>query len=301
ISPIKKSIDKKLLFMGRTYIIPYVFISPSMAPKAAKIYYNKGDHTDKKFDELSEKHANELLVHLGKISNLEKDVLEKNEMMITLENSLRESNTSIVELQKDNTEMLYQQDALSQYNRRDSIKLFGIPHDKEEDINKIVKDVAKHLGVELEDKDISNNELYEAKRILCTNTCTKYSNLAIYEDITPLRNRILYNLRHKKDSVDNKKFNWDSQRKKSTKFRHSGWWYKSCTYANLNGRYYLSADSDNGTGPSDSMYWYDFRGFDSLKSSTMMIRPHPYTSANLTEPSHQDQDDISNSKQYLMF
>ena len=37
-----------------------------------------GNHTDKKFDELSEKHAHEQLVHLVKIFNLEKYVIEKN-------------------------------------------------------------------------------------------------------------------------------------------------------------------------------------------------------------------------------
>ena len=192
------------------------------------------DHNDMKIGELKVKHANDLQIRDDKIFDLQKTVTDRD--------------TTISNLQKDNKEMLYQQDALSQYNRRDSIKLFGIPHNQTENINDIVKDVAKHLGVDLEDKDISiahrlftrdqrnetshsstdrqnkpppaiiaklalrnkKNQIYEAKKKLRITKFPKYPNLAIYEDITPLRNRILYKLRNKKDQLDNKvyKFTW---------------------------------------------------------------------------------------------
>ncbi len=49
----------------------------------------------------------------------------------------------------------------------------------------------------------------------------------------------------------------------------SGWWYK-CANSNLNGQY-LGPPGDR----SANMFWYIFKGFQSLKASTMMLRHNP--------------------------
>ncbi|CAL4060895.1 unnamed protein product, partial [Meganyctiphanes norvegica] len=55
---------------------------------------------------------------------------------------------------------------------------------------------------------------------------------------------------------------------------YGAWWYNSgCGPSNLNGHWYPSADDDGGIY-SNGIYWVDFRGYDSLKTSTMMIRPN---------------------------
>ena len=47
-------------------------------------------------------------------------------------------------------------DNVGQYTRRDNIKIVGVPKtDEDEDINKIVIEIAKHNGVDLEPQDIS--------------------------------------------------------------------------------------------------------------------------------------------------
>ena len=48
----------------------------------------------------------------------------------------------------------------------------------------------------------------------------------------------------------------------------NGWWHRECAYANLNGLY-LGEYSDSKTG----MFWYEWKGFQSLKKSEMKIRP----------------------------
>jgi len=47
------------------------------------------------------------------------------------------------------------------------------------------------------------------------------------------------------------------------------WWYKSCSYSNLNGRY-LAGDSDSLVG----ITWSSFKGsFYSVRRAEMKIRP----------------------------
>lgn len=155
------------------------------------------------------------------------DLIEKQDTRIA---ELEQKN---VELVKQNTDLVYQLDGASQYNRRDNGKVFGIPYTKDEKPNEIVKEICKHLDVPLTDNDISvahrlftkdkrvegdtpaiivkfarrdkKNEFYNAKKKLKTSPMAKYPNLAIYEDLTPLRNRMLYQLRNRKDETTNKK------------------------------------------------------------------------------------------------
>ena len=56
----------------------------------------------------------------------------------------------------------------------------------------------------------------------------------------------------------------------ATQFK-GAWWYKSCYYSNLNGRYRDGRGSD-----SRGMIWRGWRSFYSLKKSEMKIRPSQF-------------------------
>ena len=60
-------------------------------------------------------------------------------------------------------ENLYSIDAQAQYNRSENIKIHGIEYTKGEDTNKIVKDVAKFCGVQINDVDISTSHRLMSK------------------------------------------------------------------------------------------------------------------------------------------
>ncbi|XP_035774639.1 fibrinogen C domain-containing protein 1-like [Anopheles albimanus] len=61
---------------------------------------------------------------------------------------------------------------------------------------------------------------------------------------------------------DNDKY----QARHCAQYHESGWWYESCTYANLNGRYINAEDVK-------SMFWWDFKtNREGLSYSRMMIR-----------------------------
>ncbi|XP_062614822.1 ficolin-1-like [Saccostrea cucullata] len=49
--------------------------------------------------------------------------------------------------------------------------------------------------------------------------------------------------------------------------RHGAWWYYTCSYSNLNGKY-----GDVGEKGTEYMVWHHWTGGESLKESTMMIR-----------------------------
>ena len=52
-------------------------------------------------------------------------------------------------------ETFWNLDKCEMYSRRDSIRMYGIPEEKEEDTNKKVLNVTQAMGLTLEDKDIS--------------------------------------------------------------------------------------------------------------------------------------------------
>ena len=120
----------------------------------------------------------------------------------------------------------------------------GVEFTPGENTNEIVKDICKHVGREISDAEISTshrngqvptatnnvpgmpaanrkvpdiivrftrrdvkNEIFEKRKTLATNSACplKYRNVAIYEDVTPLKSRIMYELRQRDDK---KKFKY---------------------------------------------------------------------------------------------
>ena len=177
----------------------------------------------------------------GELKTVKDENRSKDERINTLEKSHDEQAREITRLQtvnkslKDaNEDLIYQVDAANQYSRRDNIKIFGIPFTKGENLFPIIKKTVNHLGVSLEEKDISvahrlntkdtrvegdksaiivkfvrrekKNEVFLAKKKLRTEPLNEYGDLRIYEDVTPLRNRMLYHLRNRKNSDGSKKF-----------------------------------------------------------------------------------------------
>ena len=71
----------------------------------------------------------------------------------TIENQHKIDKESWNEVRED---LLNQIDNLSQYSRRDNLKILGVPVTDGENINEIVVDIVKHTGVDLGVGDISN-------------------------------------------------------------------------------------------------------------------------------------------------
>ena len=110
-------------------------------------------------------------------------------------------------------------------------------------MRKIVKDIAAHVGVPIEDKDISvvhrlnksddkeestettesdrpkripsiiakfvqrdvKSAIFKKRKEITQKAGCPYPNAQIYEDVTPLCSRIMYQLRNRKDQEDNRK------------------------------------------------------------------------------------------------
>ena len=153
------------------------------------------------------------------------------------EAKLAEKDVVIKNLEKKVRENYFNLDAIAQYNRSENIKIHGIEYKQGEDTNKIVKDVAKYCGVPMTDSDISVShrlmskekmdaqtnpanrdkkipviiarvttrdlkiKLLEAKKTLSTNVnCpVELKKATMYEDMTPLRSRVMYHLRQRND------------------------------------------------------------------------------------------------------
>ena len=158
--------------------------------------------------------------------------------------ALKEKDNEISDLKSELRIHRNEQDALATYNRRENLKIQGVEFVQGENTNEIVKEICKYAGREITDADIStshrngsvNNasntqpgmsattkkvpdiyvrfvrrdvktEIFEKRKNLATNSScpTKYRNVAIYEDVTPLRSRIMYELRQREDK---KKFKY---------------------------------------------------------------------------------------------
>ena len=124
-------------------------------------------------------------------------------------------------------------DAQAQYNRSENIKIHNIKYSANENPNNIIKDLGKYAGVPITDTDISithrlmskeellklgpnskappliarfnrrniATRLLGARKNIMTNTETPLNlkNTAMYEDVTPMKSRILFQLRNRDD------------------------------------------------------------------------------------------------------
>ena len=170
----------------------------------------------------------------------------KSELAIATEPLL----TKIDELKAECADLRFGVDNASQYSRRENLKITGVPYAEDEDLRGVAKHIFKHTtGEDLDDKDISvvhrigipkteqqnrnqtngpvrqdkpsniivrytvrdiKSQQYKTRKQIRDTAGCDYPNAAIYEDVTPLRSRIMYELRNRMDSANNKiwKFVW---------------------------------------------------------------------------------------------
>ena len=178
------------------------------------------------------------------INNLmEREDNAKEQMKKDFQAELAKKDAIILDLRKKVRDNKFDLDALNQYTRSENIKIHDIEYRKGEDTNQILKDVGKYCGVDIKDSDISvthrlmsieemdkqitpankdtkipviiarfnrrdvKAKLLEARKTITTNVdCPDNLKKAImFEDVTPLKSRIMYELRHRLDKNDKKK------------------------------------------------------------------------------------------------
>ena len=155
---------------------------------------------------------------------------------------LKEKDDTIANLKSELRLHRNEQDALGNYNRRENLRIQGVEYSDGENNNEIVKEICKYAGREITDEDISTShrngsvttasntlpgmstaasrkipdiyvrfvrrdvktEIFDKRKNLATNTScpAKYRNISIYEDVTPLRSRIMYELRQRNDKKE---------------------------------------------------------------------------------------------------
>ena len=190
------------------------------------------------------------------ISSAVKELIERQdnanaELVCSKNEEINHLKKQVQDLKNENNDLRQQIDDVAQYNRRDNLKIIGVPYKKDEDVLKIVKDIAKHTtGEELDDNEISvahrvmskedrekldntpyiagapvtpknapsivvkfckrntKSKIFESRKQTAAKPNCPHPKAEIYEDVTPLRSRILYALRNKKDNADNKVFRY---------------------------------------------------------------------------------------------
>ena len=137
--------------------------------------------------------------------------------------------------QKERDDLINQIDNISQYSRRDNIKIIGVKETDDEKLDDIVVDIIKHTGVELTVDDISiahrintkddasetsgttnrtkkipsilcklksrskRGEIFKARRNIKDNRDAPHPSAQIFDDITPLRSRLMFALKNRKE------------------------------------------------------------------------------------------------------
>ena len=149
------------------------------------------------------------------------------------EDKLSDNKREIDELRAGQRKLMFELDAQAQYNRSENIKIHNVKYSANENTNNIIKDLGKFAGVPITDADISithrlmskqeleklgptskappliarfnrrdiATRLLGAKKNIMINTETPLNlkNAALYEDVTPLKSRIMFQLRNRDD------------------------------------------------------------------------------------------------------
>ena len=208
--------------------------------KVATDFFNKGETKKKSVTDsqpfilaLFKEHTKIMMEYTeSKVKDLKEEIVKRDATIANLKSEVRDNRND--------------HDALACYNRRENLKIQGVPYTEDENTNEIVKEICKYAGREISDSDISTShrngsakqnaqlppgittrtnkvpdiyvrftirdvktEIFEKRKNLATNSqCPeKYKNVAIYEDVTPLRSRIMYELRHR-DNKQAFKYVW---------------------------------------------------------------------------------------------
>ena len=175
------------------------------------------------------------------VKGLRDELTECKTKVTELTKVIENKDTVITELQEENIELQNQTDSSNQYNRRDNFKITGIPYRENENLIDVVKSVTNHIGMEIQEQDISDIHrlpsltetngiktpgiivrvnrrrvkygVMDNKKQLRSRPHPEYPNVGIYEDLTPLRSRMLYALRNRKNEqgTNTFKYTWSKE------------------------------------------------------------------------------------------
>lgn len=172
------------------------------------------------------------------ITNLmEREDNAREQLKEYFQSELAKKDAIISDLSKKVRANTFNLDSLNQYTRSENIKIHGVEYKNGEDTNQILKDVGKYCGVDIKDSDISvshrlmskeemdrqinpsnkdmkipviigrvnrrdvKTKLLEARKTITTNPhCPEHlKKVIMYEDVTPLKSRIMYQLRQRNE------------------------------------------------------------------------------------------------------
>lgn len=140
------------------------------------------------------------------VSELKAALAKNTEVIEKLETSLKEKDERICKLEARLEE---KQDSLEQYQRRQCLRIFGVPEEEREDTDKIAMEVAAKIGVTLEERDIDRSHRvgrrgerprpvivkfvsYRKRReVFINKKLLKGSNITVREDLTQARHKLL--------------------------------------------------------------------------------------------------------------
>ena len=232
------NLDNAYIMNALTTFGQEFFAAENNADKSSTVKLKKGNKTEEAtctFKELPP-------YILPLINELIKNLMEKQENEIAalktyFDDEIKKRDDKIDDLKSEIRNHRNDQDALANYNRRENLKIQGVPVIAGENTNEIVKEICKYAGREITDADISTshrngsvnpnttalpglptavprkipdiyvrfvrrdlkNEVFDLRKNLATKSGVpvKYRNVAIYEDVTPLRSRIMFELRNR--------------------------------------------------------------------------------------------------------